>query len=103
MNPLPYSGCHGDEDWSSPKEQAYIEEQCKAIADENIQDPVWWETAFDEDAIEREVANFLSRCMANLDRACKGELIALNAITTALSNLQQVAKQIAYDEAMEEQ
>ena len=56
-----------------------------------------------EDDVGIPAAACLARCMANLDRACKGELIALNAITTALSNLHTVAKARAYDDALTEE
>ena len=44
------------------------------------------------------IAECLARCMKEIDRACKGDRIALTAITTALSALQATAKKDASDE-----
>ena len=100
---MPYSGFHGDDDWPSDVDQAALEEHCKAVAFENVQDAAWWEVMTGEDDVGAGAAACLARCMANLDRACLGELIALNAITTALSNLQAVAKARAYADALMEE
>jgi hypothetical protein len=98
-----YSGAHGDENWPTPPEQAALEEHCKAVAYDNLRDAAWWECMSGEDDVGAALAACVARCMANLDNACKGELIALNAITTALSNLQSVANDMAYNDAMEEE
>ena len=46
----------------------------------------------------QRIASCLARCMKEIDRACKGDRIALTAITTALSALQATAKKDASDE-----
>ena len=102
-NAMPYSGEHTDADWLSDKDQAAFEEHCKAIAFDNVQDAAWWEIMTGEDDVGIPAAACLARCMSALDLACKGDLFALNALTTALSNLQTVAKARAYSDALSEE
>ena len=99
---MPYSGFHGDEDWLSDADQAALEEHCKSVAWENLRDAAWWECETGEDEIGAAVGSCLARCMVNLNNACSGDSISMTAITTALSNLQHVAKDRAFKDAMDE-
>ena len=51
-------------------------------------DRTWWSEEMEKDGAVRDlVPGAIARCMANLDRACRGEQIGMDAILTALSNL----------------
>ena len=83
-------------------QQVALEEEAKAVAHENLRDAAWWEIMNGEEDVGAAAAACLARCMANRAQACKGELIALNAIIEALSNLHQVAQDRAFNDAMDE-
>lgn len=77
-------------------------EALRAQAERDIRDPDWWKDKLGGVSIADDAANVLARCMTNLDDACRGCPISREAITTALSNLQSLARADARDEAQEE-
>lgn len=89
---------HGDEMYVSEKEQAYLEATWKAKAEETIGDPDYWrDWMFESNELTAAATECLARLMRNIDSAAKGELIGLNAIVTAVSNLQRIAREDAYE------
>lgn len=69
-----------------------------AQAERDIRDADWWKEKFGGLSLGNDAASALARCMANLDAACRGCPISRDAITTALSHLQRLARADARDE-----
>ena len=68
----------------------------KAHVERCLTDPYFWADSIrDDKGIRNNLPDILARCMANLDRACDGEQIGRDAITTALSQLQEAARREA--------
>lgn len=89
-----YDRLHGDEDgiWPTAAEQCLIDQ----LADQKLEERLYDDhVQFDDllagiDPVDYEQQ--LQRALRNLDRACKGDKIALDAITTALSQIQRTFK-----------
>lgn len=74
------------------------EAEVLAEANRQIQDPDWWNSTLEGICpVTNAVPEALARCMQNLDAACTGDAIALNAITSALHVLQKQARAMAYE------
>ena len=71
--------------------------EAKEKAREDVQTSEWWFDRLEGEASAWSVSEAISRCMREIDAACKGDTIAMRAITTALSNLQASAIQDAED------
>lgn len=96
---------HGDEEYHeyTCAEEARIEREAIRRAEEKIADPLWWNDRMEGfNTLSSEVPTQLARCMRNLDQARRGESVALDAVTTALSILRRQARQDAMIEAREE-
>jgi len=91
---------HGDEGLReyTADELARIEFAEAAVIDERVKDAEWWAGLL-QDEIPGELPQQLARMMANLDRACNGEGIAMGAITAALSIVQKQARKDAAEGA----
>ena len=86
--------------WEAERDR--IEADASEAAEILVKDADWWNDRLEGIcALTRLVLSILSRCIANLDAACKGDEISRTAILTALSNLQRQARADAYDEEME--
>lgn len=73
--------------------EALLEHTLRKHGDVTLTNPYFWSDALADDKnIRNELPDILARCMANIDRACRGEQIARDAITTALSQLQSLAR-----------
>jgi len=73
--------------------EALLERETRERGERALLDPAFWADSLDDDkAIRADAPDAIARCMANLDRACRGEQIAIDAITTALSQLRRSAR-----------
>lgn len=79
--------------------QAYAE----AEAEKSIVDCQWWTKQLENDALNSILGMQLPRMMHELDRACKGDAIALDAIRNALSLIEKCAYSQAVEDAAEDQ
>lgn len=89
-----YDRLHGDEDmvFLTPAEERAIERRALELRDERLYDD---QVQFDDLMAGIDPADYqpqLQRALRNLDQACKGDKIALDAITTALSQIQSMFK-----------
>lgn len=74
----------------------------QAESERLVRDSDWWGRQLEGiNALTNELPAVVARCMANLDSACAGSEIARDAITTALHNLQKLARKDAHDDATE--
>ena len=98
---MPYSGFHGDEDWPemTPAEEAERDAEVDRKVKELLCSEAWWDlTMCGDNEIFSALPACLARVMANLDNACSGDQIGRDAVTTALSQLQRVARDMAQKE-----
>lgn len=89
-----YDNLHGDEDliFLTPSQERAIECRVLELRDERLYDD---QVQFDDLLAGIDPADYqpqLQRALRNLDRACNGEPIALDAITAALSQIQEMLK-----------
>ena len=91
-----YDHEHGDPGyWPTAAEQSKIER----LADRKLTERLYADPAAFADLMDGidggDYYQPLQRALANLDRACEGDLIALNASTAALSQIQAMTKREA--------
>ena len=97
-----HDSLHGDEDFHeySRAEEARIEREARRLESEKLVDPWWWNERMEGvNALSSEVPSQMARMMGNLERARRGETVAVDAITTALSRLARLARGDATNEA----
>jgi len=92
-----YDNLHGDEDmvFLTHGEERAIERRALELRDERLYDD---QVQFDDLLAGIDPADYqpqLQRALRNLDKACAGELIAIQAITTALTQIQCLIKREA--------
>lgn len=84
-------------------EEARIERETQRLVAEKLTSPVFWDGRLEGiNAVTLELPHQLARMMSNLEHACRGDRIALEAITTSLSILHRQAKADARIEAREQ-
>lgn len=73
--------------------EALLERELRLRVERCLTDPYFWADSLRANGeIRNALPDILARCMANLDLACGGEQIARDAITTALAQLQRIAR-----------
>ena len=73
--------------------EALLEHGLRLRVERCLTDPYFWADAINDDgAVHNGLPDILARCMANIDRACSGDPIGRDAITTSLSQLQNLAR-----------
>ena len=83
-------------DWPTPAEQYAQSVEVDRKADELVRSEKWWdETLCGDNEAGRALPGALARIMSNLDSACSGDQIGRDAVTTALSQVQRVARRMA--------
>lgn len=80
------------------QEQDDAAELARAQAEIDICSSDWWKEKLGELSLSKDAADCIARCMREVNGACRGNQISLDAITTALSNLQARARADARDE-----
>lgn len=101
---VPTGRLHGDEEsrFYSDAEELRLNRRTGELTAEFVSDPTWWNDRMEGvNALSGEVPGVLARCMGNLRQACGGERIGLDAITTALSQLERLARADAMVQARE--
>lgn len=101
------SELHGDEYLMfelTPEELATVERRAKELIADRLRDPAKFSELMGY--IEpTEIDSHIHRCMMNLDNACGGDRIGLDAIRTALCHVQrrvqQEAESVWMDECMD--
>jgi len=87
------------DDYSDDEPPDYYDEW---NAERDVKTSEWWLTRMDGESISygeaERIATCLARCMKEIDRGCKGDSIAVNAILDALSDLKESAIKDATEE-----
>jgi hypothetical protein len=90
------SSCGPAQGYRYPPLSAEQEALIEQLADQMLAERLYTDTPAFLDLMDGiEYSDFmpqLQRCLRDLDAACKGDKIALDAITTALSQIQKVVK-----------
>jgi len=90
-------------DWPTAAEEMQRLREIDRKAEAMLASEEWWDIELcGINGITNMLPAALARVMANLDKACSGEQIGRDAITTALSQVQRVARQMAREQAENE-
>lgn len=96
---------HGDEDYTelSRGDLALIERKAERLCTAKLVSADWWNECLEAvSPLTADLPSQLARMMANLAHARRGEPIAIDAITTALSQIERTARLAAMTEARDE-
>jgi len=79
---------HGDENW--PWLSARTQAQIEALTERKIAERIDDADYFADVIADLLINEHLQRCLRELNAACHGDLIALQAITTALTHIERL-------------